>query len=226
MWTLVRKDLIFDRRVMVANFAFYLVFLPLYASLVEWVPPIVYAGFAAVVSSIFPLTMVGREDKFRTATLTCSLPVTRGAIVASRYLGGWLVAVAAVITLMAAGYLAPWTGYAQRGRGDALVAGLTAFTLIGLVIAGLFPFTLRFGIKGLIGFLVFTQVLGMVALIGAVTIGRDAIGAVDTGDKGTLRALDWLLGEGGLAIFLVLLVVLLNLASFLVARWIYRRREL
>lgn len=224
MWTLIRKDLIFERRVMMVNFAFYLVLLPVYASLVEWVPPTVYAGFAAIVCSIFPLTMVAREDKFKTAALTCSLPVTRDAIVAARYLGGWLAAVSAVLALMTVGYLAPWTGFAQRG-GEAPVAGLTAFVLVGLVIAGLFPFTLRFGITGLIGFLVFTQVLGIVALLGAVTVGRDAIGAVVTGVKGVLRALDGTLGVGGLAIFLVLLVVLLNLASFRLSRGIYRRRE-
>jgi ABC-type transport system involved in multi-copper enzyme maturation permease subunit len=224
MWTLIRKDLIFDRRVMIANFAFYLVFLPAYASLFEWVPPTVYAGFAAIVSAIFPLTLVGREDKFKTAALTCSLPVTRDAVVASRYLGGWLVAVSAVAALMAVGYIVPWTGYAQRGA-EAPAAGLIAFVLIGLVIAGLFPFTLRFGIKGLIGFLVFTQVLGMVAFIGAATIGLDTIRMAIVGLRGALRGVAGLLGDGGLALLLVLAVVLLNLASFLVSRWIYRRRE-
>jgi ABC-type transport system involved in multi-copper enzyme maturation permease subunit len=224
MWTLIRKDLIFDRRVMAANFAFYLLFLPGYASLFEWVPPTAYAGFAAIVCSLFPLTLVAREDKFKTAALTCSLPVTRDAVVASRYFGGWLVALAAVAVMGAVGYLLPWTGFAQRG-GYSAAAFLIAFCLIGLLIAGLFPFTLRFGIAGLIGFLVTTQLLGIVVFLSAVMVGLGRIRTVVEWLTGTVRTLGELLGDGGASVLLVLVVLLLNVASFFLSRWIYRRRE-
>jgi ABC-type transport system involved in multi-copper enzyme maturation permease subunit len=226
MWLLIRKDLILDRRVTVLNFGFYLLLLPIYASLVEWVPPTAYAVFAAVVSAILPLTLVAREDKYGTAALSCSLPVTRNQIVASRYVGGWLVTLAATLVLVGVAFLLPWTQFAQRG-GFPASALLAAFVVIGLVMAGLLPFTLRFGLAGLVGFLVGTQVLGMVAFMSALMLSdhatrRNVIATVAE----TVRALRELGGSFAFAVALAMGVVLLNLASYRLSCWIFRRREL
>jgi hypothetical protein len=224
MWTLVRKDLIFNRRVLGWNFAFYLLFLPVYASLVSDVPPGTYAGFAALVCSMVPLTLVAREDKFRTTALTCSLPVTRDAVVSARYWGGGLVTLAAIAVILAAGYLVPQTGLAERGLGTGPL--LAAFTVAGLVQAALLPFTIRFGIAGLMVFLVGAQVVGMGAFLSGMLVGYDALRGLIRTISLALAAVRAAAGEGGLAVVLVTAVLLLNLVSLALARRLFRAREL
>ena len=225
MWTLIRMDLIFNRRMLGWNYAFYLLLLPVYASLAPDVTPALYAGFAAVICSMVPLTLVAREDKFRTAALTCSLPVTRDAIVSARYWGGGLVTLAAIAVILAAGYLVPQTGFAARGAelGRPL---LVAFVIAGLVQAALLPFTIRFGLAGLMVFLVGAQVLGVVALLSGMLLGLDVLRGVIGTIGATLRAVRDGAGDAGLAAFLVTLVALLNLASHALSRRLYRAREL
>jgi hypothetical protein len=224
MWTLIRKDLIFNRRMLGLNFAFYLLLLPVYASLVRDVPPTAYAGFAAVICAMVPLTLVAREDKFRTAALTCSLPVTRDAVVSARYWGGGLVTLAAIAVILAAGYLVPQTGFAARGveHGRPLVV---AFVIAGLVQAALLPFTIRFGLAGLMVFLVGAQVLGIVALLSAMLLGLDVLRGVIGTIGAALRALrDWG-GDAGFAAVLVAAVVLISIASHALSQRLYRARE-
>jgi ABC-type transport system involved in multi-copper enzyme maturation permease subunit len=224
VWTLIRKDLIFNRRMLGLNLAFYLLLLPVYASLVHDLPPPLYAGFAAVICSMVPLTLVAREDKFRTAALTCSLPVTRDAIVSARYWGGGLVTLAAIAAILAAGYLVPQTGFAAHaaGVGRAL---LVAFVIAGLVQAALLPFTIRFGLAGLMVFLVGTQVLGIVALLSAMLLGLDVLRGVIGTIGAALRAVREWGGDAGLAAVLVTAVALLNVASHRLSRRLYRARE-
>jgi ABC-type transport system involved in multi-copper enzyme maturation permease subunit len=218
-------DLIFNRRMLGWNYAFYLLLLPVYASLVRDVPPAAYAGFAALICSMVPLTLVAREDKFRTAALTCSLPVTRDAIVSARHWGGGLVALVAIAVILAAGYLVPQTGFAARGVGIGRPL-LVAFVVVGLVQAGLLPFTIRFGLAGLMVFLVGAQVLGMVAFLGALLLGLDVLRGVIGAVGAALRAVRDGAGDAGLAAVLVTAVVLLNIASHALSRRLYRAREL
>jgi ABC-type transport system involved in multi-copper enzyme maturation permease subunit len=225
MWTLVRKDLILDRRMVGLNFAMYLIMGPVFMALVAEAPVKIIAGWAGIVGAMIPLSLVGREDKFRTAALTCSLPVTRDTVVASRYVGGWALAVTGGLAIIAACYAVTLAGLAQP-VGDWPGALLVAFVTIGLIMAGLLPFTMRFGLVGLMGFLVFTQVLGIVAFLSAVLFGghgtlRRAIG----GGAGAVKALQEPLGPVGYDLFLVAAVVALNILSFFLSRWIYRRRE-
>jgi len=224
MWTLVRKDLVLNRRVLGLNLAFYLILLPAMASLDGSAPPAHYAGFAATACSILPLTLVAREDKFRTTRLTCSLPVTRDAVVNARYWGGGALALAGTALILAAGYLVPQTGFAARG--DVGTALLVALLLLGLVQAVLLPFTIRFGMAGLMVFLAATQVLGIAVFLAVALAGlnplRAAIGAI----AGTLGAVRAAVGPPGLAAILVAGVILLNLASAALSRRLFRAREL
>ena len=225
MWTLVRKDLILDRRVVGLNFAMYLVMGPVFLSLMSEAPVKLIAVWAGIVGAMIPLSLVSREDKFKTAALTCSLSVTRDGVVASRFLGGWVLALGGGLAVLAACYGAALAGLGHPvgGWGGALIAG---FVTIGVFLAGLLPFTMRFGFAGLIGFLVATQVLGIVAFLTAVFVGghgtlRKVIGGV----VGAVQALQEPFGPIGYDLFLVAAVVGLNVASFFLSRWIYRRRE-
>lgn len=225
MWTLVRKDLILDRRMVGLNFAMYLVMGPVFVSLMGEAPVRIIAAWAGIVGAMIPLSLLGREDKFKTARLTCSLPVTRDTIVASRFVGGWVLALAGGLAILAACYGVVVAGLGQS-PGDWGGAFLVAFVTIGLIMAGLLPFTMRFGFAGLIGFLVGLQVLGIVAFLGAVLVGgHGALRKVIGGVIGAVQALQEPFGPLGYDLFLVAAVVGLNVASFFLSRWTYRRRE-
>jgi ABC-type transport system involved in multi-copper enzyme maturation permease subunit len=170
MWTLVRKDLILDRRMIGLSLALYLVMGPVFMSLTREIPVTFIAGWAGLVGAMTPLSLVAREDKFETATLTCSLPVTRDGIVASRFAGAWLLSLSGGLAVLTVCYVAARAGLAQGvgGWGEGL---LVAVVTIGLILAGLIPFTMRFGFAGLIGLLVALQVLGIVAFLSLVLLG-------------------------------------------------------
>jgi ABC-type transport system involved in multi-copper enzyme maturation permease subunit len=225
MWTLVRKDLILDRRQVALNFAMYLVMGPVFLSFMSAAPVKLIAAWAGIVGTMIPLSLLAREDKFQTARLTCSLPVTRDTVVASRFAGGWILALSGGLAIVAAIYGASRAGLGNP-VGDWSQGLLVGFVTIGLILAALFPFTMRFGFAGLIGFLVFTQVLGILAFLGAVFLGgHGALGKVIGGTFGAVQSLQEPLGPLGYDLFLVAVVVALNVAAFYVSRWIYRRRE-
>jgi ABC-type transport system involved in multi-copper enzyme maturation permease subunit len=225
MWTLVRKDLILDRRQVALNFVLYLVMGPVFLSLMSETPVKLIAAWAAIVGTMIPLSLLAREDKFHSARLTCSLPVTRDTVVASRFAGGWILALSGGLAIVAAIYGAHQAGLGNP-VGDWSQALLVGLVTIGLILAVLFPFTMRFGFAGLIGFLVFTQVLGIVAFLSVVLVGgQGALGAAIGGVAGALGALQGSFGPVGYDLFLLAAVVALNVASFLASRWIYRRRE-
>ncbi len=225
MWTLVRKDLILDRRQVALNFVMYVIMGPVFLSLMSAAPAKLAVGWAAIVGAMIPLSLLAREDKFQSARLTCSLPVTRDSIVASRFAGAWILSLTGGLVIVAACYGALRAGLGNL-TGEWGSAFLVGFVILGLLLAGLVPFTMRFGFAGLIGFLVFTQVLGIVAFLGAVLLGaQGGLPQVIRGVGGALRALHDALGPVGYDLFLVAAVVALNVASFYLSRWIYRRRE-
>ena len=90
------------------------------------------------------------------------------------------------------------------------------------------PFTVRFGLTGIIVFLVSTQVLGIVALLSVQLLGprhnllRTAIGAVEGG----LRALVHHPASPGFLLTMAAAVLAVNAASFFAARALYLRRDL
>ena len=225
MWMLVRKELILDRRVVGLNLAMYMVMGPVFLSLMSEAPVKMVAVWAGLVGALIPLSLVSREDKFKTAALTCSLPVTRDAIVAARFVGGWLLALGGGLAVLAACWAVTLVGLAHPvgGWGGAFLA---TFVTIGLFLAGLFPFTMRFGFAGLIAFLVATQVLGIVAFLVAVFFaGHGTLGTVVGGIAEAVKSLPGPFGPLGFPVLLVVAIVAANVASFFISRWIYRRRE-
>lgn len=222
MWTLVRKDLILHGRVMTLNYFMYLAMCLLFMTMASDVPPRLVALWAGIVGGLFPVSLVSRDDKFRLPALTCSLPTTRDAVVSARFAAAWGLAGLATLGLLGSCWLAVRTGLVAQTSGWQS-APLVAFVTVGVVLAALLPFTTRFGFAGLVGFLVFTQVLGVVAFLVAVFLGGHGTFRVWIG--GTVEALRFLgnsLGSAGL----VLLVVAANGVSLFLCRRIYRAREL
>jgi len=169
MWNLIRKDVILGRWILTVNGSIAIV-APLILLMTDEPPPLgFYVFYVALMCAMLPISLIAKEDKFAATALTCSLPVTRHKVVTSRYLGGWLIAGGWMAVVLALGLLVPpirdlW----GSGAGNGL---LTGFALIGFTIAVFVPFTIRFGMTGVLVGLVGLQVLGMVLFLVALATG-------------------------------------------------------
>jgi len=229
MLKLLRKDLILNWKMLAVTYGLW--------SLVFVVYPAVrssgdgsyglWSGSVAFACAFLPITMLGREDKFRAGALACSLPVTRNAIVASRYLGGWLVAltgVALAVAVMGALSLAG----VRPLRPPTPMLPVAVVTVIGITTALMMPLPLRFGIAGLIGFLVIAQLVGVGLVLASALFGSSAIPVIESAVKDVISAVGLLhrtLGSATFSVVLVAAVVALNIASCCLSAWIYRTRD-
>ena len=103
---------------------------------------------------------------------------------------------------------------------------VTVVVTIGLVVASLLPFTLRFGMSGVLVFLVSAQLAGIVALLVAAMFG--GLGGPGTTVRSAVKAVVRMrdaLGPAGFSAAAIAAVLLLNLASYRLSARIYRRRE-
>jgi hypothetical protein len=231
MLKLLRKDLILNGRVIGGAYAFW--------SLVWLGGPAmgtsgdltfgVWGGVVSLPCSFLPVIMAIREDKFRAGALACSLPVTRDAIVASRYLGGWLVALAAVAIAVLAMLGLSFFGVRPLLPPTPMLPVIVGM-VVGISLAAMMPVAIRYGAAGVIGLLVGLQVLGVVVLLAGSLFGVFLPGAV--GVESAVRAvarggarLRGAIGSVAFSAVLVAGMLALNYASFRLSSWLYRRRE-
>ena len=76
---LLMRDLILNKRMILIYLAMATVFFILYPYFVQEAGVIV--GFAGAWLGFIPASLLGREHKFRSLTVSCSLPVTRREVV-------------------------------------------------------------------------------------------------------------------------------------------------
>jgi len=229
MWKLLRKDWLLNRRRLGLTYLFWsVVWLGL--PLRDWGENLslgTWSGMVSVACAFLPIVANGGEDKFKAAALTCSLPVTRQAIVTSRYVGGWLVALAGVGIAVAAMVFLSSFG-ARPLTGSWTTVPLAVVVVMGIVLALAMPFVLRFGVVGLIVLMVALQVLGMVALLAARMFRGSAILSIESAVRHTVAAVGYLyqtLGPTAFAAVAVATVLVLNVLSYRLSIVIYRSRE-
>jgi len=183
------------------------------------------AGMVSLACAFLPVMMIMREDKFKAGALACSLPVRRDSIVASRYVGGWIVGLAgAAVAAIAMGVLSA-AGLTDL-TSPTLWLPVVVIAVVGIVLAVLLPFALRFGITGVLGFLIVSQLLGIVLLLASAMFG--GVGGLRTVIRGVAGAVGWArgtLGPAGFSMAVVAAVIAANLASYRLSVWIYRRRD-
>jgi ABC-type transport system involved in multi-copper enzyme maturation permease subunit len=171
--------------------------------------------------------MLVREDKFKAGALVCSLPVTRDAIVASRYLGGWLVSLTGVAVAVAAMLALSLFGIHPL-RPPTPMLPATVVTVVGLAIALMLPMAIRFGMVGVFAILIGTQLLGVVVLLAGAMFDARVVQGIEAAVKaivsGSARLRD-ALGPAAYSAVLVAAVAVLNYASFRLSSLLYRRRE-
>ncbi len=174
-----------------------------------------------------PFAIVGREDKFKTAALVCSLPVRRSTVVLSKFAATW----AAI--LLGLGYnvfLTAVLPFSKVPLGGVLSLKnlLISLFLMSLLFAVILPFTIRFGLTGIIILLVGCQLLGIVTLILTQMLGG-AGNPLRLFFRGAERGLKLLLHHQATPAYLLALAggtIAVNLLAILVSRAVYARREL
>lgn len=186
-----------------------------------------WGGMVSVPCAFLPIILVGREDKFKAGALACSLPVTRDAIVRARYVGGWVVALAGVAVAAAAMGALSIVGVTPLVPPTPMLP-VIVLAVIGITLALMMPLVLRFGITGMIGFLVAAQLLGVVVMLASVLFQMQAVQVVESAVKSTFAAgarLHAALGSVAFSAVLLAAVAALNIASYGLSAWIYRRRD-
>jgi hypothetical protein len=174
-----------------------------------------------------PFVILGREDKFKTAALVCSLPVRRSTIVLGKYAATWIAIGLGLVYAFVLTAVLPFSKIAVAEALDPKTILVSLF-LISLVFAVILPFTLRFGLTGVILLLVGTQLLGIVALVLAQLVRmpnnplRIFLRAVESGLKTLLNHEP----TAGFLLALVATILAVNALS-IVAGWaLYARRDL
>jgi len=223
---LMRKDLILHWRG-VLPLPLTALGLLVYAALrdVEDLDPGMVLAVGALMAAFTPVSVAAREERFRSASLTACLPVSRVRIVLARYLGAWilLAAVAAASVGLLALIRGPAVLPALLGPRSAFAA-LTAYTLaLGIMM----PLVQRFGFTGVLVALVALQLLGLVALVATMLLpGRPWISEAVRAIRALADLFRSRLGAAAAGVLFALALAAVNLASLGVAVAQYRRKEL
>ena len=185
---------------------------------------VIISGMLGLISS---MGFQVREDKFKTAALVCSLPLRRSDIVLGKFTATWTVLVVGFIYTLGLIAVLPFSKISV-GEIVTLKFVLISLALISLIFGLLMPFTIRFGMVGIIIFLVGSQVLGILLLLITRIFAsrRNFLSAIIQGIEGFLR---FILNHEADSVFLAVLaasVLVLNGTSFFLARALYARRNL
>jgi hypothetical protein len=221
MFRLIRKELILNKRYFLVVGLLYLAYMGYFGSRIH--SPTVYALFCTLMFSFVPLLSLTREDKFKAASMSCSLPVTRKEIVLSRYFLCWMM-----IPLLAAAA----TAIATAIPGSKLIlTGLLKPNVLGfsllfaaLLISFLIPFLVRFGLAGMLVFLVGFQVLGTILLLLQARL-KLSPRAVIAGLKTFLYSLNRFAGAAGYWLILIAGVIFVSFLSISISVALFKRKE-
>lgn len=126
---------------------------------------------AAFAGTLVATTVVAREDKFHATALLYSLPVRRREVVLSRYVVALLTGIVSFLIATTMAVVLPWSPH-DLARIFDLRSVLFMLVLVGATIAVMMPFVLRFGLIGVMIFMLVFQVAGMVAFVLTAAFGR------------------------------------------------------
>lgn len=188
----------------------------------------VFSCFYAAFLTIVPFT---REDRFGSTGWTCTLPVTRAQIVRARFVEAWLLVLGWLAASVSIAAITPGSTI-SLARIAAPATAFVAVAVIVIVLSLLLPFTIRFGILGVILFLVVMQVLGAVVLL-VVTLrgaggsrGGDPIRSTIEGVRSGLAAAHDALTTVPFHLVVAVLLAALHWAAYRSAVALFRRKEL
>jgi hypothetical protein len=180
--------------------------------------------FGAFLYAIIPLLIFTREDKFKAAAFNLSLPVTRKEFLQARYVLGWLVMLVLYAGTSLLTIAIPGTKLGLATVFQVKVVLLVLF-FMAVVFGVLMPLVVAFGFTGMIVFLVFIQVLGIVFLF-LTNLFRPAIRTAIRGIGAFLGSVQSGLGPAGSAIALLVALLLFSYGSYRVCLYLYERKDI
>lgn len=226
---LLWRDWILARRELLINAALFAAF-EVYFALRAGSPRFFLVG-ACLYAAIISTTIMTKEDRVRGGAWSCSFPVSRKNLVTGRFVGGWLFMTVLVGIAVALGLLLPKGILSAEGffRLETLFLILGIFTLTATL---LYPFTIRFGLMGILVFAVTMQLLGAVVLMIAVAFPRPAkpgtrglIGSTVDFLKTHFTTLRDSMPPGLFYPLLLAVLMLINWTGYRVAVAVFRRKE-
>ena len=226
MLKILRLEYLFNRKQVLIVLAIFSVYFAYMTSRIDS-PRLFIVMTSLMVGLSVPTAILGREDKFKTASLVCSLPVRRSTVVFGKYAATWIaigLGLGYALLLTAA---LPFSKIAVS-EVLGLKTILVSVFLISLIFSVILPFTLRFGFTGVIILLVGTQLLGIVALFIAQLVRvpnnplRIVLQAVEKGLKTLLHHEP----TPGFLLALLAAILALNAFSIFVGWALYARRDL
>lgn len=183
------------------------------------------AGGSALVGALIASTISAREAKLRVAATLASLPVRRRTLVQGSYAVALIVGAAMFAVVAAAAFAVP---AAARYAGAAFQANtvLVSLGIAAIVVAVLMPVLVRFGLVGMLVFLVSFQVLGAVLFILLRLFGVRAAHQVFAGLEGAIQSWHAALARPLPVITSVLVLTLCTWLSFRLSVYLAERQDL
>jgi ABC-type transport system involved in multi-copper enzyme maturation permease subunit len=219
MLKILRLEYLYTRRQIVIVLAIYSAYFAYMAGRIES-PRVFIVMTSLMIGLSMPFAILAREDKFKTAAFVCSLPVRRSTVVLGKYVSAWAaIAVGFGYALLLTSVLP----FSKVRVAEILTVKtiLISIFLMSLIFAVILPFTIRFGLVGIIVLLVGSQFVLILALILTRMLGaRNPMRAFFRAVEGGLRAL---LSHGAT---LVAAIIALNVLSLVVSLVLYARRDL
>lgn len=125
---------------------------------------------AAFAGTLVAATLVAREDKFHATALLYSLPIRRRTLVLSRYLMAIVVGVGSFLIAASLAAVLPWSPHAASRAFDPRSL-LFMLALVGTTMAVMLPFVMRFGLIGVLAFMLVLQLAGVAAFMMTALFG-------------------------------------------------------
>ena len=179
--------------------------------------------FGAFLYAMIPLLIFTREDKFKAAPFNLSLPVTRKEFLQARYVLGWMMMLALYAGTSLLTIAIPGTKVGPSAIFQAKTVLLVLF-LMTVFFGLLMSLVVAYGWTGMMVFLVFIQMLGIVFLFLA-NLFRPAVSAAIRGIGGFLGSVRSGLGPVGSVIALLAVLLLFSYGSFRLCLYLYQRKD-
>ncbi len=221
MYRLILKDFRLHKKFVVGFGIAYGIYLAIFHSRAN--SPGAVSFFGAFLYAIIPLLIFTREDKFKAAPFNLSLPVTRREFLKARYVLGWMVMLALYVGTSLLTIAIPGTKVGPSAIFQAKTVLLVLFFMT-VFFGLLMPLVVAFGWTGMIVFLVFIQVLGIVFIF-LTNLFSPAIKAAIRGIAGFLRSVQAGLGPAGSVAVLIVVMILFSYGSFRLCVYFYERKD-
>lgn len=220
MRKLIFKDFLLHKKFLLGFGPAYVLYMGFFGSRIS--SSVVLAAFGPLLYALLPLTIYAREDKFKADGFSLSLPVTRRELILSRYVLSWIVMLAMYGSASILSTLIPGT---KLGASTVFLPKtiLMALAFMTVIFGMLMPLFTRFGMVGLMIFLIVMQALGIFLIIFNTLIKdiRSLIASI----IGAVNAARAALGPGGSAAAVVALMIVLTYFSLELSVLLFKRKN-